>query len=646
MLVDGVPAIPVHPLERPFVVFPPFPDPPAGAQIPVWSHFKPAGIRVAPDEDGIERDGRGIPTVRLGSHHKLTDAEKTKYSSRKKQRKGASGVVVPWYELWQEDETTRRAIINPAINKADRLHMALDDFQAGRRWPSPEAKGNPSLIWQVWRDYLGLSSKVGSEHKSKSKQELAADDEDDDSDMDPSEDLANVTVVDTQRPDTSRAPQEESGKAAVARRESRRESESEKEAFLNDPETSVQIFFSSYWRFKGHVHDEAKCEAGPILVAFFIRYLIRSRVFPGDEAVFKRAAAMCDRAGVELAATLAVTRCLPEKVGNAFERLYGQMDQRFNMSFNPSGDRDGDSEPESGTDADASEEPDAKKRKVESTPEPQVSQAEPMAQKTSPDTASHVAPNIWGISEDDADPNVKKTAQLVDSSGSGNGWGSSTADDAHDTPSLGWGQSSWGASTTLATLPAALSSTHTTGLVESSVRKIAQVILPTPAQQAEQTLTPAAAVEAALTRDFATVVFAPWVRVGNAVPSDIHTPQILPNSRGRHVGGEPKAQAPHEDDARTAFDPQRDAIRVLMDPDTAATLAPHVGIGVRGLFVQLARRAAPAADAKPSGKAQHAKAARADQDVEPTPYWYVESAMLSLTSFHADKTVSGGDGEA
>ena len=75
---------------------------------------------------------------------------------------------------------------------------------------------------------------------------------DDESDSDADDDLMNVTVVDGQRSEPSRAPQEESDKTAAARRESRRESESEKEAFLNDPEMSIRIFFSSYWRFKGH----------------------------------------------------------------------------------------------------------------------------------------------------------------------------------------------------------------------------------------------------------------------------------------------------------------------------------------------------------------------------------------------------------
>lgn len=120
MLVDDVPVTPVHAHERPFITFPPFPEPPPGAKIPVWSEFKPAGIEVVLDLDSaeLERDGRGIPTARLGSNHSLTAAERMKHKGGKKMKKmtvGSNGSLkrMSWYEEWDELETTRRASIDP-----------------------------------------------------------------------------------------------------------------------------------------------------------------------------------------------------------------------------------------------------------------------------------------------------------------------------------------------------------------------------------------------------------------------------------------------------------------------------------------------------------------------------------------------------
>lgn len=108
----------------PFFRFPPFPDPPPGATIPVFSEFKPAGIQIVVDADSgeVERDGRGIPTVKLASSHSLTDAERAKNQS-KKMRKTAVGpggtlIRLTWYEEWEELEHSRRAVVNPYVCRA------------------------------------------------------------------------------------------------------------------------------------------------------------------------------------------------------------------------------------------------------------------------------------------------------------------------------------------------------------------------------------------------------------------------------------------------------------------------------------------------------------------------------------------------
>ena len=100
--------------------FPPFPEPPPGAIIPVWSTFKPAGIRLVQDDsDEPEVDGRGIPTIKLASSHGLTEAEKMRggKSKKKKNRTTVAGpdgklVRLTWYEEWELNELGRKTFIN------------------------------------------------------------------------------------------------------------------------------------------------------------------------------------------------------------------------------------------------------------------------------------------------------------------------------------------------------------------------------------------------------------------------------------------------------------------------------------------------------------------------------------------------------
>ncbi|GJE87414.1 hypothetical protein PsYK624_034970 [Phanerochaete sordida] len=662
MLVDDVPATPVHPLERPFIVFPPWPDPPAGAKIPVWSDFKPVGIRVSPDEDGIQRDGRGIPTVRLASTHSLTDAEKKKQKGGKKLKKvarDANGRARPleWYEEWEEYETTRRAIVDPAINRIDRLHIAADEFKACRPWPPPQPEKNPSLIWEIWRHYIGLSARIPSEDNKKLQQD-AFDGEDEDEDGDAGDDSINVTVVDAQQAQTNRRPRQppsqEPDEAAAARREYWREvREGKKEAFLNDPENAVRIFFSSHWRDKGYVRSKEKCKEGPILIGYFLRYLIRSRVFPEEEAALKRAAALCDRAGVELEATWTLSGCLPDKISNGFEQLNGELGNRYSFYYQQPDDAE--ANPESESAADTSEQQD--EQTVQPATEPRTHETEPTVQVIDPDTVDHDAAAMRDAVNDNVDVNGEEPTQPFDMGPQE----SNPVDDA-----------AWGPPKTRHLFevlgPTALPYTHTTGIVEYSVRKIEEIIYPPPAsaQKAKKkSMTPAEAVEQELTRRLAVVVFTPWVKIGNHLGSDVPPPQLLPDSRGKAVvpvlsRGEariwavvnsPLPPAPNDADSPyAAFDPRRDALRVLVHPETAARLAPHVGMGVLAPWVQIARKTQPGHDTRErpqvwQGRRTQDNRGAPGQNGEPTPYWYMESVMLTLTSFHADKYFPGQDEE-
>ena len=562
-----------------------------------------------------------------------------------------------------------------------------------------------------WRHYLGLISQIQSEPKKgkMQKQVEEEDDEEEEEDAAGPEDQTTVTMVDDvearQRMEDERRPepqQTELNDEALARRDRWREArEDKKEFFLNDPELAVKLFFSSHWRDKGYVQyaymklthyciltqissSERKCEEGPILIAFFLRYLIRNRVFPEEEAKLKRAAALCDLAKIELPATSKVAQALPDEVSKGFEELNGQMTPGMFVIYEPQGDAEDESEP------DASEEPDAKKRKIESESDAleKMCEDDPTVEVIDPNAIDHDSPAVHDAIRDNVDQNGDEFEPSArPASPPANTWDTGTwGIGGGDGVSTDWGSSaqaatSWGFDSKNALVeflgPTMLPFTHTTGIVERSTRKIVQIIRPAgvPAQGTKKTksLTPTEGVEDELARHFGVVVLAPWVKVGNHVASDIIPPQILPDSRGSVVLPQlsrserlnyglvnaPPAPPPPPDGAdspHAAFDPRRDAVRVLAAPATLDTLAPHVGMGVLATWVQIARKDAPADDVqarapawgtrkKKGGQSEGAPRPRGapGKNGAPTQWWYMESTACALTSFHTDRYYADQD---
>ncbi len=98
----------------PIYNFPPFPDPPPGVTIMPFKKFKARGIQMKNelDEDAIEVDGEGRPTVQLNVKHDLTKPP----TKKRKKSKAAAVNLNPgekiikrfvWYEEWAEGEELR-----------------------------------------------------------------------------------------------------------------------------------------------------------------------------------------------------------------------------------------------------------------------------------------------------------------------------------------------------------------------------------------------------------------------------------------------------------------------------------------------------------------------------------------------------------
>lgn len=94
----------------PYYRMPPFPDPPEGVHIVPFSEFKESGIQIRDplaDDDEIEIDGQGIPTVALGVKHDLDIVSKAKKKNKKPKTTAPAAPRPPWYEEWEAGEDLR-----------------------------------------------------------------------------------------------------------------------------------------------------------------------------------------------------------------------------------------------------------------------------------------------------------------------------------------------------------------------------------------------------------------------------------------------------------------------------------------------------------------------------------------------------------
>lgn len=98
------------------LTFPPFPPVPEGVTIVPFSKFKERGIQIfaTGDDDDVELDGLGIPTVELRAQHG-TDVCKTETKRKRRAKKAQqilASAVTPaarkeWWEQWMVGEDLR-----------------------------------------------------------------------------------------------------------------------------------------------------------------------------------------------------------------------------------------------------------------------------------------------------------------------------------------------------------------------------------------------------------------------------------------------------------------------------------------------------------------------------------------------------------
>ncbi|KAJ3539694.1 hypothetical protein NM688_g6326 [Phlebia brevispora] len=308
--------------------FPPFPKPPAGVKIIPFHEFKASGIQiaVAPEPDYVEVDGLGIPTLTLRVKHDLTETEQRKRKKGRRTAGGPSGQRLTWWEDWEQGESMRTTAARAvSVDPVNRLHLACQDFKSTRSWPSPET--GVSHLWEVWRLYIGIISRI-QPPPGQRKPKISLPEPDWDSDEDDEEFLEDkkpqnhtVMVVDEatvkrrrymeeqeQEEQRNQQPPDEQAKERQHRRQERKEANMD--FFFNDPETFVKIFFTAHFRDKGHSWVDKNLTNGPILIEFFIRFLLRNRVYPEHEDKLKKALDVCRQARTELPATSTLSKAI------------------------------------------------------------------------------------------------------------------------------------------------------------------------------------------------------------------------------------------------------------------------------------------------------------------------------------------------
>ncbi|KAK0190341.1 hypothetical protein F5146DRAFT_1120912 [Armillaria mellea] len=592
--------------------FPPFPQPPEGTVIIPFKDYKEVGI-LKETPDRVERDAQGIPTIAVKTVHATDRCKTNAQIDRKDTKISSSKASREWWHDWENMERRIQpgSCYDDRLPPQDRLHQAANDFIRARR-PITQRVNH---IWDQIQLYLGL---LQNTPRQKTNPEPSKDDEDNE-DFSDDEGEPQIEVLqasqnmDAQGTALPRLelpyhveedpPQVDND--GLKTRELLNDASKERALdFFENPEKSVAIFLSSYMMTQGFHFDEYKLLDFPRVLGFLIKYLIINNVWPECKARLVRAQNTIGIASQELICTSKISKALPDDLNHAF---------RDHWKINPDVFY-GDAVPDDDSDADK---PEAKRRKVDLEVTVELEQSLKDA-------------NVDLIKPEDMDV-LMEEAIVAEESG---GWGSegkwNVDDDATPAPQNPWvsPEQDWSFSASrpglialLGPTATALPITHTTGIVEQSMRRITDIIPPpkdAPALSHTKGPSPQA-VEAELERRFTKVVLSPWLgtRTGNDEPT------ISSLSMGPVLGKDDvKADAPPS--GRKPHNPWKDNITIFVGEDAAKELRKGMGLG--GSWIQMARRQ----DFESEADRMKKKKGKKSDD----RFWYMCSLMTVLTSYH------------
>ncbi|PBK67101.1 hypothetical protein ARMSODRAFT_1086478 [Armillaria solidipes] len=596
--------------------FPPFPQAPEGVEIVPFKDYKEVGI-LKETADRVERDALQIPTVAIKSVHS-TDFCKTNAQSggkdTKKFRSKAGGGKQEWWNDWEDIERrVQPGGYDERRSPQDRLHQAASDFIRARR-PIPQKVNE---IWDQIQLYLGFLQSTPVWHKT-DPNKPSQDDEEDDDDLSDDEGMPRVKDVEMsqsasvpKKKPRPRPPYENYGQEPHQVENDEQIQEllaASKDAkndklldFFENPAKSITMFLSYYMINQGFHFEDYKLINFPRVLGFFVKYLIVNNVWPECKASLDRSQSIIDLASQELICTSKISKALPDVLNYAFRDYWNINPDVFYGDPVPNDD----------------EKPDAKRPKVDPEAAAEFEQSLKDA-------------NLDLIKPEDMDA-LMEEAIVAEESG---GWGSESKWNVDDgvapAPQNPWDnppEQDWTFLTSSPRLmallgPTALPVTHTTGIVEQSMRRIADIIPP----PKDATALPHAkdpspeAVEAGLERRFTKVVLSPWL--GSKTGSD--EPTISSLSKGPVLGKDdiesdapPSGPKPHNS--------WKDNITIFVSENAAKEL--RVGMGLGGSWIQMARQ--QDFESQDDRKKKKKKGKKSDDR-----FWYMCSLMTVLTSYH------------
>ncbi|KAG6863855.1 hypothetical protein C0991_002601 [Blastosporella zonata] len=654
---------PPNPLDD-RLTFPPFPEAPPGVTIIPFKDFKERGIQMFPTEnDGIERDGLGIPTVELRVRHD-TDTCKTEGKRKRKElpfkiTSGVPGVRKEWWEIWEENEESKRTgPYNPNVAVVDRLYEAAADFRKTRIWP--HGPTGIAATWDQFRLFVGLLSNTPVWTRTDKPPQEEEEDDDDEAEFAEETMIAAQTERGPKRPpprtrvrppyalydvEPSHVANEDEVKVLLNNENARREVQMVE--FVENPELQLRIFLSSYIRKQGLIWTDRNLINIPRLVDFFIRFLIRNRVFPEHEheRLLKRSMAIVQLAQKELILTSKIAKQIPDEFSKACFEFFGRKSEGYKPidpiveAENLLGKKETADDAPDGA-------PEAKRLKVDVNSktddgdltagdkfEEELKAANVEVIKVDQDVLIQEAEQVQ-IVKDNVNPDMDTSPAWAEEEG----WGSTTDKaDLWAMPAVDWEPVV--KSSLFALLgPTALPITHTSGVVECSVRRVKSYTMPpAPATLPKSAVTDeedADAVDIELERRFAKVVLAPWPdwdRFSDEMPH-LAQPRILETSLGpiRGVVGtdgqvEPATGATEAPaGGPQPHDPFTDDIVLLVEPALLSMLSAGIGLG--GTWVQIARSQDFGGEKKKKKKSKSKKTS--------TRYWYIDELVLTLPSYH------------
>ena len=371
-------------------------------------------------------------------------------------------------------------------------------------------------------------------------------------------------------------------------------------------------------------------------MSFFLRYLIRSRVFPEPEyeRPVKRALEIVELARIELPNSWKMGRALPDIFSDGCKGIWGSMQTMWVVPAAADASQD------------STDEREAKRQKLGDSEDTKV--PSPERPSTGVESEKPTEPSFTPVGGGWGTAAVGEEGEKLEGWGpTGSSWGDAPPvpttegdEPVHELAPPIWDaslvdvQATWDIETpTLLPLlgPTALPLTHTTGVVEQATRRIVRVDPPRAPRPLAQNAPAAEAVEEELAYRFARLVLAPWERLSQETyeaGSDVLPPTVLGTSRGTVV-----MEDGEEDDdgsaVRGAHRPWKDEISVLVDPKLTDILIAGMGIGA--IWVEIVRdKDAEGGYAAPSKKGKGKKK-------EVPKYWYMEQVVHQLPSFYIDK---------